>query len=446
MPAKIVVPELGESVIEATVGRWLKKEGEPVSVGEVVVELETDKVDLEVGAERAGVLSRIERKEGEDVKIGEVLGLIEDAAEARESRVGSSESGTGQLPVPSAISAPSDFGVRTSHSEPQTPAVAPTLQIPATPSARRLAREHDVDLAKLAPGDGGARLTREDVESHLKWATPAAPGAVGKLREPPSIEAARAQPTTVARVVRPEQVPSAATESRSEERVRMSRRRQTIARRLVEAQHAAAMLTTFNEVDMTAVMELRKRHRESFKEKYGIGLGIVSFFVKASIAALRSFPRLNAEVQGDEMVLKRYYDIGIAVGASEGLVVPVLRDADRMSFAQIESAIKEFAQRAEDGTLTLDDLRGGTFTISNGGVFGSLLSTPILNLPQVGILGLHKILERPVTLSGGAMASRPMMYVALSYDHRIVDGLEAVQFLVKIKQLVEDPGSLLLEG
>jgi 2-oxoglutarate dehydrogenase E2 component (dihydrolipoamide succinyltransferase) len=226
----------------------------------------------------------------------------------------------------------------------------------------------------------------------------------------------------------------------------MSRRRQTIARRLVEAQHAAAMLTTFNEVDMTAVMELRKRHRESFKEKYGIGLGIVSFFVKASIAALRSFPRLNAEVQGDEMVLKRYYDIGIAVGASEGLVVPVLRDADRMSFAQIESAIKEFAQKAEDGTLTLDDLRGGTFTISNGGVFGSLLSTPILNLPQVGILGLHKILERPVTLLGGTMASRPMMYVALSYDHRIVDGLEAVQFLVKIKQLVEDPGSLLLEG
>jgi len=226
----------------------------------------------------------------------------------------------------------------------------------------------------------------------------------------------------------------------------MSRRRQTIARRLVEAQHAAAMLTTFNEVDMTAVMELRKRHRESFKEKHGIGLGIVSFFVKASIAALRFFPRLNAEVQGDEMVLKRYYDIGIAVGASEGLVVPVLRDADRMSFAQIESAIKEFAQKAADGTLTLDDLRGGTFTISNGGVFGSLLSTPILNPPQVGILGLHKILERPVTLLGGAMASRPMMYVALSYDHRIVDGLEAVQFLVKIKQLVEDPGSLLLEG
>jgi 2-oxoglutarate dehydrogenase E2 component (dihydrolipoamide succinyltransferase) len=224
----------------------------------------------------------------------------------------------------------------------------------------------------------------------------------------------------------------------------MSRRRQTIARRLVEAQHTAAMLTTFNEADMTAVMELRKRHRESFQERYGIGLGIVSFFVKASVAALRVFPRLNAEVQGDEMVLKHYYDIGIAVGASEGLVVPVLRDADRQSFAQIELAIKEFAGRAEDGTLTLDHLRGGTFTISNGGVFGSLLSTPILNPPQVGILGLHKIMERPVTVNG-ALVSRPMMYVALSYDHRIVDGMEAVQFLVKIKQLVEDPGSLLLE-
>jgi len=457
MAVNIVVPELGESVIEATVGRWLKKEGDPVSVGEAVVELETDKVDLEVGAERAGVLARIERKEGEDVKIGEVLGLIEDAAVARESRVGSSKLRTGQSRVSATISAGSGkqelkvgeskietatgTGVETRTPSPETR----TPAIPATPSARRLAREHEVDLAKLAPGDGGARLTKDDVESHLKSATPAAPGAVRRLREPPSIEVARSQPATVARAVRPEQVPFATTESRREERVRMSRRRQTIARRLVEAQHAAAMLTTFNEVDMTAVMELRKRHRESFKEKYGIGLGIVSFFVRAGIAALRSFPRLNAEVQGDEMILKRYYDIGIAVGASEGLVVPVLRDADRMSFAQIEAAIKEFAQKAEDGTLTLDDLRGGTFTISNGGVFGSLLSTPILNPPQVGILGLHRVMERPVTVLG-AIASRPMMYVALSYDHRIVDGLEAVQFLVKIKQLVEDPGSLLLEG
>jgi 2-oxoglutarate dehydrogenase E2 component (dihydrolipoamide succinyltransferase) len=435
------VPELGESVIEATVGRWLKKEGDPVSVGEVVVELETDKVDLEVGAERAGVLAHIERKEGEDVKIGEVLGLIEDA-----SAGASVSAATGkQQPKGRTRESKTETASGTSV-EPQTPSSEPrTPVVPATPSARRLAREHDVDLARLASGDGGARLTRDDVESHLKSATLTAPGVVGEPREPPSIDAARSHPPSVAPAVRPEQVPLTATELRREERVRMSRRRQTIARRLVEAQHTAAMLTTFNEVDMTAVMELRKRHGESFKEKYGIGLGIVSFFVKAAIAALRSFPHLNAEVQGDEMVLKRYYDIGIAVGASEGLVVPVLHDADRMPFAQIESAIKEFAQKAEDGTLTLDDLRGGTFTISNGGVFGSLLSTPILNPPQVGILGLHKILERPVTL-GGTMASRPMMYVALSYDHRIVDGLEAVQFLVKIKQLVEDPGSLLLEA
>ncbi len=225
----------------------------------------------------------------------------------------------------------------------------------------------------------------------------------------------------------------------------MSRRRQTIARRLVEAQHTAAMLTTFNEVDMSAVMEMRKRHKESFSEHYGVGLGISSFFVKACVAALRQFPRINAEIDGDEIVLKYYYDVGIAVGAAEGLVVPVLRDADGLSFAEIEKGIKKFAQQARDRTLSLEDLRGGTFTITNGGVFGSLMSTPILNPPQVAILGLHKIQERPVSLNG-QIVSRPMMYVALSYDHRIVDGMEAVQFLVRVKQFVEDPASLLLEG
>ncbi len=418
MPAKIVVPELGESVIEATVGRWLKKEGELVTAGEVLVELETDKVDLEVGAERGGVLARIERKEGEDVRIGEVLGLIEDVQEARESRVGISESVQPRTPSP----------------EPRTPAVPQASVVPATPSARRLARERDVELAEVRPGGNGARVRKADVESHLQSAQVASPPAETPRRLAESKAAEKAQPA-----------PAPGLESRSEERVRMSRRRQTIARRLVEAQRIAAMLTTFNEVDMSAVMELRKQHRESFKEKHGVGLGIVSFFVKASIAALRAFPRLNAEVQGDEMVLKRYYDIGIAVGAIGGLVVPVLRDADRMSFAQIERAIKEFAQKAEDGTLALDDLRGGTFTISNGGVFGSLLSTPILNPPQVGILGLHRIMERPVTRDG-AVTTRPMMYLALSYDHRIVDGLEAVQFLVRVKELVEEPGGLLLEG
>jgi 2-oxoglutarate dehydrogenase E2 component (dihydrolipoamide succinyltransferase) len=224
----------------------------------------------------------------------------------------------------------------------------------------------------------------------------------------------------------------------------MSKRRATIARRLVEAQSTAAMLSTFNEVDMSAVMALRERHKQAFKERHGVGLGIASFFVRASAGALRDFPRLNAEIQGDEMVLKRYYDIGVAVGAAEGLVVPVLRDADRMSFAQIETQIREFARRVEDGTLSLGDLKGGTFTITNGGVFGSLLSTPILNPPQVGILGLHKIQERPVAVSGQVVV-RPMMYVALTYDHRIVDGAEAVRFLVRIKELVEDPAALLLE-
>jgi 2-oxoglutarate dehydrogenase E2 component (dihydrolipoamide succinyltransferase) len=233
--------------------------------------------------------------------------------------------------------------------------------------------------------------------------------------------------------------------SRQDERVRMSKRRATIAKRLVEAQQTAAMLTTFNEVDMSAVMALRERHKESFKTKYGIGLGIASFFVKAAIAALREFPRLNAEIQGDEMVLKHYYDIGVAVGAPEGLVVPVLRDADALSFAAIESAIRDFARKANDGTLTLEDIKGGTFSITNGGVFGSLMSTPILNPPQVGILGLHAIKERPVGVNG-QIVLRPMMYTALTYDHRIVDGAEAVRFLVRVKELVEDPGVLLIES
>jgi 2-oxoglutarate dehydrogenase E2 component (dihydrolipoamide succinyltransferase) len=248
---------------------------------------------------------------------------------------------------------------------------------------------------------------------------------------------------------KPEQEPSpalpATATGRQEERVRMSRRRRTIARRMVEAQQTAAMLTTFNEIEMGAVMELRRRRKESFRERHGVSLGIVSFFVKASIGALKDFPRLNAEIQGDDILLKRYYDIGVAIGAPEGLVVPVLQDADRMSFAEIEQAIKAFVQKAEDNTLSLEDLRGGTFTITNGGVFGSLLSTPILNPPQVGILGLHKIEERPIVFNGEVVI-RPMMYVALSYDHRIVDGREAVQFLVRVKELIEDPETLLLEG
>ena len=308
----------------------------------------------------------------------------------------------------------------------------------ATPSARKAAREQNVELSSV-PREG-PRVTKADVDKRASGPKPAAAAPPSKAEAPAPSKAAT--PAVPAPAV---PVPSPAAGDRTEERVRMSKRRATIAKRLVEAQQTAAMLTTFNEVDMSAVMALRERHKESFKARYGTGLGVASFFVKAAVAGLREFPRLNAEIQGDEMVLKHYYDIGVAVGAAEGLVVPVLRDADRLSFAGIELGIRAFAGKAKDGTLTLDDLRGGTFSITNGGVFGSLMSTPILNPPQVGILGLHAIKDRPVAVNG-AVVVRPMMYTALTYDHRIVDGSEAVRFLVRIKELVEDPAALLIEG
>jgi len=290
-----------------------------------------------------------------------------------------------------------------------------------------------------ATGAGG-RVTRQDVETFLKQPAvePAAPEATAD-------EAPAAAPTPPAAPAPASQASAAADSARRDERVRMSRRRRTIARRLVEAQQTAAMLTTFNEIDLGAVMDIRKRRKESFKAEHGVGLGFMSFFVKASIGALKAFPVVNAEIQDDEIVYKQYYDIGMAIGSAEGLVVPVLREADRMSFAQIEQAVDALVQKAQQSALTLDDLRGGTFTITNGGVFGSLMSTPILNPPQVGILGLHKIEDRPVARDG-AVVIRPMMYVALTYDHRLVDGREAVQFLVRVKQLIEDPETLLLEG
>jgi 2-oxoglutarate dehydrogenase E2 component (dihydrolipoamide succinyltransferase) len=313
---------------------------------------------------------------------------------------------------------------------------SPAEETAATPVARRLAAEHNVDLAQI-PGSGpGGRRTKEDVAAFLDRTAPpqAAPGpAIQQPAAPPEPQPALAP--LAALFPSPER----------EERVRMSQRRLTIARRLVEAQHTAAMLTTFNEIDMSAVMEVRRRRRDAFKERHGVGLGFMSFFTKAVVGALKAFPRLNAEIQGNEIVLKYHYDIGIAVGAEQGLVVPVLRDADRKSFAQIEREIADMATRARENKLTLAELQGGTFTITNGGIFGSLLSTPILNAPEVGILGMHKIEERPVAVKG-AVVIRPMMYVALSYDHRVVDGREAVQFLVRVKDLVEDPETLLLEG
>ncbi|MGH9398563.1 MAG: 2-oxoglutarate dehydrogenase complex dihydrolipoyllysine-residue succinyltransferase [Terriglobia bacterium] len=443
MPTKIVVPELGESVLEATVGRWRKKEGERVSPGEVVVELETDKVDLEVGAEQAGILARIERKEGEDVRIGEVLGLIEEAPAGASTDAASTAAAKAQPdvpaeapPGPSPAKAPGNQKPSTAPVTAEATSSMESLRVTAeemaTPSARRRAREQGLNLAKVPLASAAARVTRQDVESLASGSASAS-----------SIPATPPASPTAHREVGGAQ--GGGELAPREERVRMSRRRQTIAQRLVEAQHTAAILTTFNEIDMAAVMELRARRKEAFKERYGVSLGLTSFFVKAAMAALRQFPRLNAEIQGDEFVLKHYYDIGVAVGASEGLVVPVLRDADQMSFAEIEIAVKEYARKAREGTLTLADLRGGTFSITNGGVFGSMLSTPILNPPQVGILGLHKVEDRPVAIRG-EIKIRPMMYVALSYDHRLVDGLEAVQFLVRVKELVEDPGTLLIES
>ena len=409
MAIKILVPELGESVVEATVGPWRKQEGERVAAGQVLVELETDKVNLEVGAERAGVLTRIERKEGEDVKPGDVLGVIAESAEE-----------PARVPAPALPAA-------------EPPRANGKDEERATPVAKRFAEEQGIDLAQVAASVPGARVTKQDVEKFMaqQQAQPVA------APPPPAPQPARASTATPP--------VSAIKRADREERIRMSRRRRTIAQRLVEAHQTAAMLTTFNEIDMSAVMEIRARRKESFKEKYGVGLGFMSFFVKATIGALKAFPRLNAEIQGDEIVLKHYYDIGIAVGAEEGLVVPVLRDADRMSFAEIEQSIEVFVQKTKEGTLSVEELRGGTFTITNGGVFGSLLSTPILNPPEVGILGLHKIEERPIAV-GGQVAIRPMMYVALSYDHRMVDGREAVQFLVQVKKLVENSEALLLEG
>ena len=423
MASNIVVPEVGESIVDARIAKWLRREGDQVAAGDPLVELETDKIDLEVSAPQAGVLAKITRQDGEDVKVGEVLGVIEDAGAATSDA----------LPAAAAKAAPA---APTKTEAAPAPAAASGKAPRSTPTARKAAEDRKVDLTSVRGSGDAGRVMKSDVE---QAAAAPAPSAAPAPAPTPVTEAPLAKPA-----VPVAEKPRVAAGDRTEERVRMSKRRATIAKRLVEAQSTAAMLTTFNDVDMSAVMALRERHKQSFKDRHGVGLGIASFFVKASIGALRGFPRINAEIQGDEMVLKHYYDIGVAVGAAEGLVVPVLRDADRMSFAGIEGGIRGFAKKAEDGTLSLADLKGGTFTITNGGVFGSLLSTPILNPPQVAILGLHKIQDRPVAINGQVVV-RPMMYVALTYDHRIVDGAEAVQFLVRIKALIEDPAALLLD-
>ena len=438
MATEIVVPVLGESVVEATVGKWLKSVGEPVGAGEPVVELETEKVNAQVAAEDAGVLLQILHGEGDTVHPGDVLATIEvgaapaapGAAEPeRQAAQPSAAEGAVAVQPGAAAEAPIREGER--------PYISPVAQ--------KVAAELKVDLSTVEGSGPGGRIMKEDVEAAARQqraATPSAAPKVAPVAPPPAPSAAA--PRVLTPVVTPPG-PAARGGERAETRQRMSRRRLTIGRRLVEVQHTAAILTTFNEIDMSAVMELRRRQRESFKATTGADLGFMSFFVKAVVCALKTFPQVNSEIQGEELVLKRYHDIGIALADPEGLVVPVLRDADGMSFAQIEKAIAAFVQKSKERSFTMEDLKGGTFTITNGGVFGSMLSTPILNPPQVGILGMHKIAERPVAVNGQVVV-RPVMYVALSYDHRVVDGREAVLFLVKVKELLEDPGRMLLEG
>ena len=439
MAAEIHVPELGESVADATVGRWLKQEGDQVSAGDALVELETDKINFEVEAEQDGVLESISKNEGDTVNVGEVIGTLGEgngaAPEQAEPQTEQQAGGQAQAeqPEPEAEEAGGEAGETTAE-EADGHREVEEGGFRASPSVKKLAQEYEVDLAEVSGSGSGGRITREDVE-RLIWQQSRPAPEKGQEPEPDSRR--EAQPA-----------PAPSTDdgrAALEERVRVSRRRQTIAQRLVESQQTAAMLTTFNEVDMTAVMELRKRRKESFQERTGARLGFMSFFAKAAIGALKALPKVNAELQGNELVLKKYYDIGVAVSTDEGLVVPVVRDADHKNFAEIEQSIADLATKARDGKLTLEDLRGGTFTITNGGIFGSLVSTPILTMPQVAILGMHKIQERPMAVDGEVVV-RPMMYLALSYDHRVIDGAEAVGFLVRIKELVEDPESLLLEG
>ncbi len=406
---------MGESIIEATVVRWLKKEGDTFAIGDELVELETDKANNSFEAEYGGVLEKIVRKEGETVRVNDVLALV-------------TEAGSTGAPANGAVLKPEPISEQAAENGRPAPHT--------TPLADKVARDKGVDLSQIAGTGAGGKVTRDDVEKAAQTVAPLAASTTPVVVvAPPTLPPNKPLGTA----------PTPASSLGREERIPMSRTRQVIAARLKEAQNTAAMLTTFNEVDMTAIMDLRKRRNEAFEKRNGIKIGFMSFFTKAVIGALKAFPFLNAEIQGTEIVVKKYYDIGIAVGAPEGLIVPVLRDADKKSFAQIEKDIKDLAERARAKKIALPELLGGSFTITNGGIFGSLMSTPILNAPQVGILGMHKIQERPMVVEG-QIVIRPMMYLALSYDHRIVDGSDAVRFLVRVKELLEDPESLLLEG
>lgn len=422
---EVKVPELAESITEGTISQWLKNVGDKVEKGDYILELETDKVNLEVNAEEAGVLKELKKESGDTVEVGEVIAILDENAEA-----GSSESPGGQDKEESKEQKESEKQPAAESKEDNKDDSSSDSDRPiASPAARKLARELGIDLSQVQSRDPMGRVRPEDVkaaaqQSNQQNAAPVSKPSGGEQKSQTQSEDP-AKPT---------------------ERVKMSRRRKTIAKRLVEVQHTSAMLTTFNEVDMSAILDLRKRRKDAFLKNHDVKLGFMSFFTKAVVGALKQFPLLNAEIQGDELLIKKYYDIGIAVSAEEGLVVPVVRNADTLGFAGIEKEIGSLAEKARTNSLKLGDLQGGTFSITNGGVFGSMMSTPILNAPQVGILGMHKTQMRPVAIDNERMENRPMMYIALSYDHRIVDGSEAVSFLVKIKEMLEDPESLLLEG
>ena len=421
MTIEIKVPTLGESVTEATVAKWFKAVGDAVVADEPLVELETDKVTLEVPASASGTLAAIDVAEGENVEVGALLGSIAEgagAAQAVAAQAASTQAASTQ--AASTKSEPAEPAPRA-----QASSQASSNVVELSPAVRRLVEENALDAAAIQGSGKGGRVTKGDVLAVIEGggaATAAAPAAA-KSAPAPAGPRPRAE---------------------REERVRMTRLRKRVAERLKEAQNTAAMLTTFNEVDMSAVMETRAAYRDTFEKKHGVRLGFMSFFVKACIVALREIPAVNAEIDGDEIVYKNYYDIGVAVSAPQGLVVPVLREADQKTFADIEKSIADLGRRARDGKLTMDDLTGGTFTISNGGVFGSLLSTPILNPPQSAILGMHKIEKRPIAINDEVVV-RPMMYLAMSYDHRMVDGREAVTFLVRVKECIEDPKRILLD-
>jgi len=415
---EIRVPTLGESVTEATIGRWFKKAGDSVAVDEPLVELETDKVTIEVPAPSAGVLGEISAKDGETVAVGALLGQITDGASGAAAKPAAapakaaSPAAPPSAPAPAAKAPPADK--------------APLADAPLAPSVRKLSAESGIDAATV-PGSGkDGRVTKGDMLA--------------------AIEKAASAPTPVNQPAAAVQVrsPSPADDAAREERVKMTRLRQTIARRLKDVQNTAAMLTTFNEVDMTNVMALRAHYKDMFEKKHGSKLGFMGFFTKACVQALKDIPAVNAEIDGTDLIYKNYYHIGVAVGTDKGLVVPVVRDCDQKSIAEIEKGIADFGRRARDGQLKIDEMQGGTFTITNGGIYGSLMSTPILNAPQSAILGMHKIQERPMAI-GGKVEIRPMMYLALSYDHRVIDGKEAVTFLVRVKESLEDPARLVLD-